>query len=138
MFHRLRNSAMLRRNNRQSGRHRFEDGIGNSLLVLIGRSLARMQEKMTRCVKLQQFLLRKKSAEVHVVTDAELCGKPCQLRLQRSLAGDEKFGVRKFSLQNRECAKGSGDAFLRDETAGLQEIPVSVHRRLAAHQRKFA
>ena len=88
-------------------------------------------------VKLQQFRLGEKSAEMNLVDDPEFLGQFFQVRLERTFAGDDQLGVRKFLLENREGAKRSGHPFLRDEPASLHESPAAILRRLAANKGKF-
>ena len=121
----------------QAGRHRFENGIGNALLILIRRCLARVQEKMRGRIKLQQFRLGKKSAEMNFAGDAQLFRQFFQVRLQRTFAGDDQLGVGKFFLKNGESAKRRGDAFLGNQSAGLHESPAPFLRGIAADKGKF-
>ena len=51
MRHRLRDSAVRRRQHRQAGRHRLEHRVRHALLILIRRHLARMQENVRRARK---------------------------------------------------------------------------------------
>ena len=128
---------MPRGENRKTGRHRFENGIGNAFLVLVRRGLARMQEKMRAGVELHQFRLGKKAAEMNLVDDPEFLGQFFQVRLERAFAGDDQLGVREFLLENGERAKRSGDPFFRNQAAGLHESPAAVRGRLAANKGKF-
>ena len=61
IFNRLGDSAMPGREHRHAGRHRFENGIGDSLLVFVRRHLARVQEDVATMVKLQQIFLRQET-----------------------------------------------------------------------------
>ncbi len=72
IFNRLGDSAMPGREHRHAGRHRFENGIGDSLLVFVRRHLARMQEDVATVVKLQQIFLRQKPGKMNVVAHAQL------------------------------------------------------------------
>src|SRR5205823_2193664 len=109
----------------------------NAFLVLIRRRFARVQEKMRGCVDLQQFRLGKKSAEMNFAGDAQLFREFFQVRLERTFAGDDQLGVGKFFLENGEGAKRRGDAFLRNQAAGLHESPAPILRGIAADKRKL-
>ena len=70
IFNRLGDSAMPGREHRHAGSHRFENGIGDSLLVFVRGHLARVQEDVATMVKLQEIFLRQKPGEMNVVAHA--------------------------------------------------------------------
>ena len=115
----------------KTGRHRFQNRIRHAFLVLVRRSLARMNEDVRLRVEIHQLALRKEAAEMHLRSNPELLGQFFEVRLQRTFAGDDELGLRKFLLENREGAERRGDAFLRNQPARLQQSPVAVGRRFA-------
>ena len=125
------------REDRESRRHRFEDRIWNSFLVLVRRRFARVEKTMRAAVKIEQFPLRKKTAEMDFAHDPEFFGELFEMRLKRSLARDDQLRVRKFFLENGKRAQRSRDAFFWNQPARLHETPAAVGGLIAPDERKF-
>src|ERR1043166_3635071 len=96
-----------------------------------------MQENVRSRVKLDELLWREEADKMHVARNSQSGRKHLQFRLQRSFAGNEKFGARMVLLENGECAQTGGDAFFRNQPAGLHDAPAAVRRRWSIHHRKF-
>src|SRR3954469_25144185 len=92
---------------------------------------------MRTAVEIEQFFLGKEPAEMNLANNAEFFRQLLEVRLERPLAGDDQFGIRKFLLENCESAEGSRDTLLRDQPARLHETPAAVDRRIAANKWKF-
>ena len=75
---------------------------------------------------------------MHFPSDAELLRERLQFRLQRPLARDDEFGLGKFPRKDRKCTNGRSDAFLVDQPAGLQDLPVAVGWKFPRHHGEFA
>src|SRR5215471_15007580 len=71
---------------------------------------------------------------MHIPGNAKSTGEHLQLRLQRSLPGDEKLRARIVLLKNCESAQTGCDAFLRDQTACLDHFPFAIQRRFSVKQ----
>src|SRR5262245_32737706 len=125
------------RNHGQSGRHRFQNRVRHTFLVLIGGYFARMQKQMRACVKLEQFPLRQKSNEMHISENPQSIGEHLKLWLERSFASDVKFRFRIVFLKNRKSAQACREAFFRNQPARLYDSPFSIRRRLPVDKWKF-
>src|ERR1051325_7430091 len=96
-----------------------------------------MQENVGTPVKLDQLLGREEADKMHVARNSQTGSEHLQFRLERSLAGNEKFSARMVFFENGEGAQAGGDAFFRNQSAGLHHPPAAVRRRLPVHHRKF-
>src|SRR5687768_10747371 len=128
---------MFRGQNRETGRHRFQDGVRDAFLVLVGRGLARVQEKMRAGVEIEQFRLRKKAAEMDLGDDAKFLRQFFEVRLERTFARDDELSVREFLLKNGKGAERSRDPFFRNQAASLHEAPAAVCGSVAADEGKL-
>ena len=118
----------------QPGRHRLQNGVWYAFLVFIRRRLAGMQEKMRTRVKLHQFRLRDKPAEMNSFRNSQLCGQSLELWLQGAFAGDPQFRFRIFFQEHGKRAQRCGDAFFRNQAAGLENLPPAILWRVAANK----
>src|SRR5258707_4420828 len=75
---------------------------------------------------------------MHFPSNAELLRERLQFRLQRPLARDDEFGFGKFPRKDRKCTNGRSDAFLVDQPASLQDLPVAVGWKFPRHRGKIA
>src|SRR5438105_11572309 len=100
--------------------------------------VARTNENMRGDVQSAEILFAEKTAEMHFPSDAELLREPLQFRLQRPLARDDEFGFGKFPRKDRKGTNGRSDAFLLDQPAGLQDLPVAVGWKFPRCRGKFA
>src|SRR5205823_2879510 len=114
--------------------HRFEDRVRNSLLVLVGRGLARVEKTMGAPVKIEQLPLGKEPAKMDLLRDAEFFRQFFEVRLQRPFSRDDQLGIGKLLLENRERAERSRNPFFGNEPTGLHEPPAAVRRRVAADE----
>src|SRR5436190_18217286 len=133
----FRHSTVLCREDWESRRHRFEDRIWNSFLVLVRRRFAGVEKTMRAAVKIEQFPLRKKTAEMDFAHNPEFFGELFEMRLKRSLSRDDQLRVRKFFLENGKRAQRSRDALFWNQPARLHETPAAVGGRIAPDERKF-
>ncbi len=69
--------------------------------------------------------------------DPQLFDQFLQMRLERALPRDAQFGQRKFFLKNGERAQRGGDAFFRNQPAGLEQPPAPIDRRFPPHIREL-
>lgn len=83
----------------------------------------------------EKVLLGKKTQEMDVVFDAEFTGEGLQFLAQGAVAGDDEFGPGIGFSKKGKCPKAGGVAFFGDETAGLDNAPGSIGRRVARNER---
>ena len=134
---RFRNAAMLRGENGQPARHRFEHGVRNAFLVPVAATLARMQKNVRLIKQLAKLRLRNETGKENLVGHVQLRGQPPQLASQRPFARDRK---RRCSMRTREPGKGAQahpQPLLFDQAAGLEKFPGAVARPLARAKGNF-
>src|SRR5207248_1264718 len=129
ILHRFWNSAVTRRENREPGCHRFKHGIWHTLLIPVPTGFTRMQKHLGRIEMLAQFVLRNKAGKENRRCDAELFHERLQLLELRSFAGDGHRRIGEHLVKFGKCAKTGSDAFLFDQTTGLQQTPFAIGRR---------
>ncbi len=121
VFDGLGDAAVRRGKNRQSGRHRFEQRIGDAFLVAVAAEFARMQEKMRFVEPSAEIVLRQEPRELDAVGDAEFGGELAQGWPQRTFAGERQPGIGKRAHEIRERAQRRRQALLFDQTARLEQ-----------------
>jgi hypothetical protein len=72
---RFRNSTVARRNHWQSGRHRFQNRVRHSFLILIRGYFARMQKQVRTRIEIKESRLRQKADKMHVSKNPKSAGK---------------------------------------------------------------
>src|SRR5690348_2549121 len=127
---------MSRRHDRQPGGHCLQNRIRHAFLILVWRYFARMQEQMAAAIELHQLQLREKAKKVHIAGNSQSAGEHFQFVLQWSFSSDKKLRARIIFFEHRKSAKARGDAFLRNQSARLDDFPFAVTRRLSIYEWK--
>ena len=89
-------STMPGSKDRQSGRHRFQHGIGDAFLISVPAGFARMQKNMRLIEKLPQLFLRDKTHKIDSAGELKFARERLQFFQLRSFASNSESRGWKF------------------------------------------
>src|SRR4030095_1450357 len=138
VFYRFGDSTMPGSKDRQSARHRFQDGIGNAFLISIAAGFARMEENVRRIKKLAQVVLRDETRKIDSADDLKFVGERLQFLELRPFTGNGESRGWKFFPESGKRLQSRFQSFFFNQPTRLQQSPLAVVGQRTFAKRKIS